>query len=518
MLTKVKKTIIYFLFENKINVFIMFILPIINAIFNGYFFSKYIGLTIKYLVENNLLEGKKAIIKIILVIILLQILRYIQRKSLSKFLSKINYKIKINTFERFTYLSVEDTRKYSENVSKLGDEIVETVNLIYSFLYRPFCSLVIGIITMIYINGLLGKIFFIFSVIFIISLKFIVKKPMESISDLEIKQNANKLFINDISRNAFIEKILNLKYFSLLLFNKKLKKENNLLIEKYDNLAVSGSYSNFLCEITCCILLLVSIFLNIPVEVKISSINLIDRFFSDFNDIPDKIIPLLNNIGKIKENMKILEAPIVKEKKTIEKSIDIIKIQNIYFAYNENKIINNLSLELKKGLYKIEGQSGSGKSTLLQLIMGLKNINSGNIFINNESIENINILNKVSYLSQFDYTYNRTVKDNLSMNKDINSIRDHIVNYNINNILDNNVGINGEKISGGQCKRLCFLRMLNFHSYGNLIILDEPFNGLDNNLIGLIIEFIKNNINSSIILIIDHTNSISSLPFSSINI
>jgi ABC-type bacteriocin/lantibiotic exporter with double-glycine peptidase domain len=77
----------------------------------------------------------------------------------------------------------------------------------------------------------------------------------------------------------------------------------------------------------------------------------------------------------------------------------------------------------------------------------------------------------------------------------------------MNNILNNNVGINGENISGGQCKRLCFLRMLNFHKKGNLIILDEPFNGLHEDLINLILDFIKNNRDSSIILLIDHTNS-----------
>jgi ABC-type branched-subunit amino acid transport system ATPase component len=49
--------------------------------------------------------------------------------------------------------------------------------------------------------------------------------------------------------------------------------------------------------------------------------------------------------------------------------------------------------------------------------------------------------------------------------------------------------------------------MLNFHKKGNLIILDEPFNGLHEDLINLILDFIKNNRDSSIILLIDHTNS-----------
>ena len=139
--------------------------------------------------------------------------------------------------------------------------------------------------------------------------------------------------------------------------------------------------------------------------------------------------------------------------------------------------------------------------------MGLKQVNSGEILINGINTKDKNILNQVSYLSQYDYTYNRSVKENLSLNKNIDNIEKDIIDYSMSNILNNLVGINSENISGGQCKRVCFLRMLNFHKKGNLIILDEPFNGLDNNLINLIINFINENISSSIILLIDHTNS-----------
>jgi ABC-type transport system involved in cytochrome bd biosynthesis fused ATPase/permease subunit len=516
-MNKHKKTIIKFLLNNKFSVFILFVLPILNIIFNSWIFSKYMGLTFKHLGNNNLIEARKYILLIILIVIILQFLRYIQRMFLSKFLEKINDRVKINTFHILTELSVSDSQLYSEHINKLGDEIVETINMIYSFIYKPFCSLIVGILIMLFINGILGRILLMFGIIFLLSFKYLIKTPLDSIEKLEKEQINNKLFINDICRNAFLEKILNLKSFTNNLFKNKIINENKCLKNKYDSIARCGLYSNLICQITFGIMLFTSIFLDLPVEMKIAAINLIINFFSEFNEVPNQIVPLLSNIGRIKENMKVLYVATEIEKENIKENITNIKINNLYFFYEENNpIISNLSTEFKKGLYALQGESGKGKSTLLQIIMGIKSFNKGEILINNINVKNKNILNNISYLSQFDYVYNRTVEENLSMNKNIDNIKKEIISYKMGSILNNKTGINGESISGGQCKRLCFLRMLNFHKKGNLIILDEPFNGLDKSMIQLILDFIKENISSSIIIIIDHTASYINIEFTPI--
>lgn len=511
-----KKLITGFLLRNtKIDIFILFILPIINAIFNTYFFTKYIGLVIKNLLDNNLIEAKYALFKIIGVIMFLQILRYWQRTVLSKFLSKVNYFIKEETFKIFTHLSVNQVGSNTERVYKLSNDIIDTINIIFSFLYRPFCSLLIGIVTMILINKTLGKIF----VIFVIALKFIIKKPMINTYNLERQKKINNQFVEDISRNFFLEKLLNLRDFTRSLFKEKLSIENTLMQKQYNSLAITGLYCNLLCEISCCTLLLVSLFLNIPINVKISSLNLIDRFFSDFNDIPDKIVPLLNNIGKIQENLLIFNENIEKDKSKFEDQIKSIKIKNISYKYNQQDVISKLSVDLKVGLYQIKGNSGSGKSTLLKLITGILTPNNGDIYINNVyNLKDYNIMHSISYLCQFDYTYNRTVKENIVMNQNINNISNEIFTYNMENILDNFCGINGQNISGGQNRRLSFLRMLNFQKQGNLIILDEPFNGLDNKLINNILDYIKNNLSNNIIIVIDHTNALQDIPYTTLSI
>ena len=70
-----------------------------------------------------------------------------------------------------------------------------------------------------------------------------------------------------------------------------------------------------------------------------------------------------------------------------------IKYSNVRFGYLENEIIlDDISLEFKEGeSIAILGQSGTGKSTILNLIPRIYDADSGEILIDNQKVQNLNL-------------------------------------------------------------------------------------------------------------------------------
>lgn len=61
---------------------------------------------------------------------------------------------------------------------------------------------------------------------------------------------------------------------------------------------------------------------------------------------------------------------------------NVLTVYQLTKSYNKNKVLNNLSFEVKKGeVFGILGMNGAGKTTLLECIEGYKKYDSGNIQI-----------------------------------------------------------------------------------------------------------------------------------------
>ncbi|EAK1213981.1 ATP-binding cassette domain-containing protein, partial [Campylobacter jejuni] len=68
----------------------------------------------------------------------------------------------------------------------------------------------------------------------------------------------------------------------------------------------------------------------------------------------------------------------------------MIKIKNLKKYYGKELVINDVSLEIKKGeIYAIVGHSGAGKSTLLRCINGLENYQEGSLKVFDQEIKDL---------------------------------------------------------------------------------------------------------------------------------
>ena len=172
---------------------------------------------------------------------------------------------------------------------------------------------------------------------------------------------------------------------------------------------------------------------------------------------------------------------------------DVISFSNIDFSYPnaEEKIFNNLSLDIKKGeKIAIVGMSGSGKSTLLNLLLRFYDVTSGNISIDNQDLQDISsesLYNLITVVQQDVYIFDDTLSANITLNQPFSEddIKQAVQQSGLENyILENELGLqalcgeNGSNLSGGQKQRLSIARALIRKT--PILLLDEATSSLDN--------------------------------------
>ena len=172
--------------------------------------------------------------------------------------------------------------------------------------------------------------------------------------------------------------------------------------------------------------------------------------------------------------------------------IDSIVAEDVSFSYVDHKqALRNISFAFEKGQsYGIIGPSGSGKSTLVQLLLGIRDPQSGLISVNGcdlRKIDRTSWSSKVSFVPQEATLITGTVAENIvffrseiSEKQMIEAARAaHILEEieKLPNGFNTNLGERAQQLSGGQRQRLSIARAL----AGNpeLLILDEPTSALD---------------------------------------
>jgi subfamily B ATP-binding cassette protein MsbA len=197
-----------------------------------------------------------------------------------------------------------------------------------------------------------------------------------------------------------------------------------------------------------------------------------------------RVIPVIDEIPEVKEKENALDLKVNNGK---------IDFSNVQFSYSneESQILNSINLNLPgKKMTALVGHSGAGKSTILNLIPRFYNINSGNISIDDQSINECTLFSlrkNISLVSQDTTLFDDTIKNNISYanldatQKEIEeaakySFADEFIDK-LPKKYDTIIGENGVRLSGGEKQRLSIARAILKKS--KIILLDEATSSLD---------------------------------------
>jgi ABC-type multidrug transport system fused ATPase/permease subunit len=296
-------------------------------------------------------------------------------------------------------------------------------------------------------------------------------------------------------------------------------------INKYEktNAKYKNSYSKtILCSskikfvnnfIQCLIFIILNVMIihfyksdKIEFSKMISLIMIVSYYIPCISTLMKSIPDYTNHVGIINsiEDFLARVNKKIKNKKPITVTNGLIQIRNLKFSHDKKNIFNKFNLEISpKTHLGIIGESGNGKSTLVKLIMGYFPVENKTIYIDDQDINKYSIesiRSQIIYLNQNTKLFNETIYYNIKYANDLTEeqIDQLTKKFNLKKIFENLengfktiVGVNGDKLSGGQKQIVQLLRCYGLAKQVKIAIFDEPTASVDPKTKQAILNIIK---------------------------
>ncbi len=189
----------------------------------------------------------------------------------------------------------------------------------------------------------------------------------------------------------------------------------------------------------------------------------------------------------------------------------MLKVEQVSKKYGNKTVLNKISFNLKKGdCFGLLGSNGAGKSTTIRIILGILNKSDGKVTYNDQEVSRKSV--NFGYLPEERGLYPKTkVIDQLLYFAALKNMPKDKALKEINELakilkVEEYLNMEAEKLSKGNQQKVQIL--IAFQNDPELIILDEPFSGLDpvNSL--LVADLIKKKKKDKIIVLSSHQMSI----------
>ena len=407
----------------------------------------------------------------------------------------ILYKIRIDLIEHMSKLNMGFFKKnmtgklkkiINEDVEKLENFIAHQIPDLSSAFATPLIFL--GI--MFYFNWQLSLVLFIPIILGILAQSGMFKNYMGKVDHfykLVAKLNSTIMeYINAMN----VMKAFNLTAKSFKDYRDNTQEYADYWIELTE-LAVPY-YSAFLCLVDTGLLFIIPIggIMLLNGKITISVYILFLLMSTIFLNSLRTLFELSESLSFLLKGMeKIIEIFNEKEQKSGDISFpqhfsESLKYENVTFAYNKAKVINNFTLTIRAGTTTaLVGPSGSGKTTIGLLAGRFWDIDEGKITIDGTDIKDISyesLMDNISFVFQDTFMLHDTIYENIIMEK--NYTREEVENaakkaqihdfiMSLPDRYETKIGEGGIKLSGGEKQRISIARAILKNT--PIVILDE---------------------------------------------
>jgi subfamily B ATP-binding cassette protein MsbA len=216
--------------------------------------------------------------------------------------------------------------------------------------------------------------------------------------------------------------------------------------------------------------------------------NPIKKLNSTFNNLQRALAAADRVFGSIDEAPAIVDpaSPV-----PMTRAEGRVEFSNVSFRYEEENVLNNISLKADKGeVVALVGPSGGGKSTLVSLIARFYDVTEGALLIDGTDIRSFRLkelLNQIALVDQETILFNDTIANNIRYGRPDATDADvegaargafaHDFILEMPDGYATNIGDRGVRLSGGQRQRICIARAI--LKDAPILILDEATSALD---------------------------------------
>ncbi|STY63263.1 cysteine/glutathione ABC transporter ATP-binding protein/permease CydC [Mannheimia haemolytica] len=444
--------------------------------------------------------------------------------------------LRVSVFKKLIPLSPSGLNRFrnSELLNRLVAD-VDTLDTLYLNLVSPFVSAVMIIAFM-----AIGLSFVSVPLMLIIcgTLLVLLAVIPTVFYRLGLKLGRNAIQSRANYRSQFIEWVqLNAEFLlfgNLNQMSEKLQQTERQWLNAQSKESRLSGLSNSLIMLsngilTCVVIYLVSTSINVPtakypealIALVIFCVMASAEIFSPIGIAflhLGQVITAAERISEITEQQPNVTFGSKAEWQNLSQNQPLVRFENVNFAYyGEHNVLNNLSLEVLKGQkVAILGKTGSGKSTIFQLLNRNYDPTSGQIWLNNCKIDEYSepmLRSKLVTLSQRVHIFSQTLKDNLLMGNaqaTDEQMQEVVRKVGLGHLLETDglnlwLGEGGRPLSGGEQRRLGLARLL--LSSAELVLLDEPTEGLDRETEQQIINLILTYCRDRTLIMITHRQS-----------